>query len=1043
MLEWLATIGAAELGKVVFEQVLKLGQAAAEDYVKDFFKGCLKGGMLAAKPEVARKAAAAAVQAFLLLVVDELEDQDIAKAEIRDRYDQPMVQFVKDETVKPILGSAFEKDCRAIDVAALATLWQRSTFKGQPFPTLPEGFDWAHIGNEYLRRVRRLVRETPELKALLETELLEDIARNTAQVSPGFDVAKYRESLQTSYGYLKLYTLDSTDRVDAIRLWQMFIEQTVREALPPMRYDLPLDLKRQLQEQGQLEADLSPESLEHYRREYFQQPSRKAFEAIAASPRAVILGDPGAGKSSLLQYLALEWVEGKTEMLPLLIELREYAIAHANGFLEFLHKGRGADWQFDQQQLHQYLLEHPTLVMFDGLDEVFDRATQSTVTDDIIRFAQQYPQAKVLVTSRIVGYSPERLQHAEFKHFTLQPLDTDEIHEFIDRWYTLALLNDPDKPRLVQRLKDAIANSKAIQNLADNPLLLTMMAILNRRQELPRDRADLYDQASRVLLYHWDVDHKRLQLPMDTIGRREKQELLRAIAYEMQAGEDGLKGNLISADRLTCILTDYLRDQGFNEPREKANKLIDQLRHRNFILCDRGADTYGFVHRTFLEYFCAVEIVNRFEKQRIITFEQLRDEVFGQHWQDEAWREVLQLICGMIDATFAGDLIKFLVTIKIDEAKFLDEDFKVNRGGIWNLLLATRCFGEVRSQSSLSSVSMQLLYALKHLIQEKPNFQLSRIGLKAVFSAIAEHYSYEPQVLPWLQDCFLNYNNQFEVKLEAASAIAKYYSEDPKTLTWLQDCMQRGKDQFIQASALSAIMEHYQNSQVISMLRDFVKQNNQAVSSNYEDSAAWLSSYLQQSPTAFVRSIAVEGIANFYRDDPQTLLWLQDLVQQADHPDVRGEAVRAIARHYRSDSQVILWLRNLVENDSPFLRVAAVGAIVENYGNDPQTMPWLQDLIRRNNHADVQWVAVAIGKNFSQLPGVFELLCYVAQNELSQQKALLSPSPRQEALEALLTQYSTHPKTLELLRDRAINDPDEQLREWAQQQLEQWEKQKK
>lgn len=33
MLEWLITLGAAELGKAVFEQGLKLGQTAAEDYV--------------------------------------------------------------------------------------------------------------------------------------------------------------------------------------------------------------------------------------------------------------------------------------------------------------------------------------------------------------------------------------------------------------------------------------------------------------------------------------------------------------------------------------------------------------------------------------------------------------------------------------------------------------------------------------------------------------------------------------------------------------------------------------------------------------------------------------------------------------------------------------------------------------------------------------------------------------------------------------------------------------------------------------------------
>ena len=451
------------------------------------------------------------------------------------------------------------------------------------------------------------------------------------------------------------------------------------EALPPTRYDLPLDIKRQLSAEGQLEDAPSPEDLEHYRRDYFQQPARKALDAVMDAQRSVILGDPGAGKSTLLQYLALEWVEGKREPLPLLIELREYALAKSTSFLDFLHCGSGADWQFDQQQLHQHLLDQPTVVMFDGLDEVFDRPTQSAIIDDIIRFAQQYPQARVIVTSRIIGYTPERFQHADFRQFTIQPLDETEMHEFIDRWYDLAMGFDNDKVRLKGRLKEAIlpgrgfanAQSKAIQNLADNPLLLTMMAILNRRQELPRDRADLYDQASRVLLYHWDVDHKRLQLPLDAIGRREKQEMLRLIAYEMQAGEDGLKGNLISAERLTKILTNYLINQGFSEPREKAHRLIKQLRERNFILCYRGSDTYGFMHRTFLEYFCAVEIVHRFEKQRTLTFEQLRDDIFGQHWQDENWHEVLRLICGLIHADFVVKLITFLMGFKIDRNSFL------------------------------------------------------------------------------------------------------------------------------------------------------------------------------------------------------------------------------------------------------------------------------------------------------------------------------------------------------------------------------------
>lgn len=686
MLEWLVTIGVTELGKAIFEQVLKLGQAAAEDYVKDFFKDCLKAGLVVAKPEVTKKAVAEALKAFLLLVTDELEDQNLSKAEIRDHYDPALVQFVKDECVKPILGQAFEKNCSTIEVAVLMDVWQKSTFRGNPFPVMPSGFDWQRVGNEYPKKVRRIVRETPELRSLLELQLLEEIVENTTQLTPGFDLEKYQNSLQSSYGFLKLSALSVEDHVEAVNLWKMFIEPSVREALPPLRHDLPLDVKRQLQEQGRLETDLSSEVLERYRRQYLQQPLHKVLTAIESSQWTVILGYPGAGKSTLLQFIALEWVEGKTEELPLLIELREYAIAQSSNFLEFLHRGRGADWQFDQKQLHQYLQSHPTLVMFDGLDEVFDHSLQSTVIDDIIRFAQQYPQARVLITSRIIGYNPDRLKQTGFRHFTIQPLNHQEIHEFIDRRYSLSNLSN--RSWLAHRLSQAIAQSKPIQDLADNPLLLTMMAILNQEKELPSDRLNLYDQASQVLLSRWEVDHKRLKLPINTIGRREKQEMLRRVAYEIQASDQGLKTNLITAKRLTQIVTDYLHDERYSEPREKSNQLIEQLRERNFILCYRGADTYGFVHRTFLEYFCAVQIVERLKQEQPLTFERLRDEVFEPHWQDETWHEVLRLVTSMLDIRLAEAIVEYLMKQPFKRKSF-------------HYILAAKCVADIGKQSEI------------------------------------------------------------------------------------------------------------------------------------------------------------------------------------------------------------------------------------------------------------------------------------------------------------------------------------------------------
>jgi hypothetical protein len=921
MLEWLAATASVELGKLVLEQVLNLGKSALEDYVKDFFKDCIKGGIARANAETLKKPMAEAIGCFIKRFVKELQINDVPETSIEHHYKTAIKRFVQDKSVRPILGKAFETHCKQIDYVQLQQIWtQHYQESGWQFPA--EEFDWRGVAKEYAFEVKGIIKANTELRSLLKAELLETIAQNTAnlntQISPGFDVAKYRESLQCSYGYLKLYTLDSTARTDAIRLWNIFIEQTVREALPPMRYELPLDLKRQLQEQGQLEADLSSETLEGYRQEYFQQPARKVLEAVAESQRAVVLGDPGAGKSTLLQYLTLEWVEGETDALPLLIELREYALAQTNNFLEFLHRGRGVDWQFDQQQLHQYLQDNPALVMFDGLDEVFDRATQAVIVDDMIRFAQQYPKAQILVTSRIIGYNPDRLQQAGFRHFTIQSLNIDEIHEFIDRWYALALGNDADKSRLVTRLKDAIANSKAIQNLADNPLLLTMMAILNRRQELPRDRADLYDQASRVLLYHWDVDHKRLQLPIDAIGRREKQEILRAIAYEMQACERGLKGNLIGAERLIQIISDYLRWQGFSQPREKANLLIQQLRERNSILCYYGSDTYGFLHRTFLEYFCALEIV------RTLTFEQLRDDIFGQQWQDETWHEVLRLICALIDIKYSSQLIEFLIQrrqykIEYDsefDIRYDSAEFNFHKDCVIHILLAADCITEISDSVLIESVKRKLLQSIRRIAIMTPNSYADAKVCKLISLSISKVWGGNKQVFDWLSKSIRSPHGPY---------------------------------------------------------------------------------------TSF---IAVNSIAYGWQDFPETIVLLKEALKDKYCDNTQHAAVEALASKYKHDLEVPHLLKDKIVNDeSLFVRLSSLWNLAAAYFNDL---------------------------------GTFEFLREIASNpkyEGEHEEYIDSDSIRLTAAETIVEYYSIYPETIKFLHDRATNDSNEQLREWAKQQL--------
>ena len=217
------------------------------------------------------------------------------------------------------------------------------------------------------------------------------------------------------------------------------------------------------------------------------------------------------------------------------------------------------------------------------------------------------------------------------------------------------------KCEFVDRMKRALEYSSTIQDLARNPLLLTIMAILNRSQELPRDRAELYNQASRILLYQWDVERSLVEdsrLDPKTIDAKDKQEMLRRVAWKMQAAPEGLAGNIISAEDLEDILTEYLKNKDFDQPRNRGKLIINQLRTRNFILCYLGADSYGFVHRTFLEYFCASQVVNRVQALEL-SLDELKAEVFGPHWDDESWQEVLCLIAGLI----AGKLDRGIDTI--------------------------------------------------------------------------------------------------------------------------------------------------------------------------------------------------------------------------------------------------------------------------------------------------------------------------------------------------------------------------------------------
>ncbi|MEG4231175.1 hypothetical protein QUA40_03505, partial [Microcoleus sp. Pol11C3] len=82
-----------------------------------------------------------------------------------------------------------------------------------------------------------------------------------------------------------------------------------------------------------------------------------------------------------------------------------------------------------------------------------------------------------------------------------------------------------------------------------------------------------------------------------------------------------------------------------------------------------------------------------------------------------------------------------------------------------------------------------------------------------------------------------------------------------------------------------------------------------------------------------------------------------------------------------------------------------------------------------------------LARRWKDDPELFELLCDVAINDPFDRDKDWQRNPRQTALAAMIELYPDRPQTLAIVRDRAQNDRDQKLREFAQKKLAKLERQ--
>ncbi|MHC5770401.1 MAG: NACHT domain-containing protein [Nostoc sp.] len=342
--------------------------------------------------------------------------------------------------------------------------------------------------------------------------------------------------------------------------------------------------------------------------EFLKQVLQQGQSPKSQGKRIAIIGEPGAGKTIILQQIA-RWVSGEMaqsvviwvsladlrgqELEPYLLGRWLQAVARRLGQAEtslLLQDTFVA--QFQQGQVW---------LMLDGVDEMQVLGDCNPLTDieRQIRIGGLLSQTRIILTCRLNFWDAARNALDKFDTYrTLEYSYPQQVEQFIGKWFGAL---PPGEGEQAKQLCVALRESgnERIRDLVKNPLRLTLLCFNWQLGEgtLPETKAGLYEQFVDDF-YEW----KREQFPTTAKQRQQLNAALGELAREAidkEATRFWLRHDFVCK---------FLGD--LDEP-DSLFQLALQLGWLNKVGVEaeniRKA-VYAFFHPTFQEYFAALAI---------------------------------------------------------------------------------------------------------------------------------------------------------------------------------------------------------------------------------------------------------------------------------------------------------------------------------------------------------------------------------------------------------------------------------------------------
>ena len=360
--------------------------------------------------------------------------------------------------------------------------------------------------------------------------------------------------------------------------------------------------------------------------------TKEGIDVVNKERKLIILGKPGAGKTTFLRYIALRALDGELtdKCIPVFISLKNWSDSDLT-LLDYIVQ------QFDicgfpeaQPYIERILEKGKCLLLLDGFDEVTEKVNEAVTT--IRNFSDKYSLNRLILSCRIAAWN---YFFDKFTDVEMADFDDKQIKIFIKNWFG----KGTKKAKLCWETLNA---NPPIKELASNPLLLTMLCLtFDETMEFPRNRADLYEEALRALLTKWNAARgTKYKDVYGNLSSPRKVTMLSRIAAETFEKDQ----YFIPQRTLEKQISDYIK----NLPEAQANKVdvdseavLKAIEAQHGLLVERANRIYSFSHLTFQEYFTAKYIVDNAQWKSL-------ERLIENHLLEDKWREVFLLTTGIL-----------------------------------------------------------------------------------------------------------------------------------------------------------------------------------------------------------------------------------------------------------------------------------------------------------------------------------------------------------------------------------------------------------